>query len=84
MFERFNLPTCEPSNNSCRAIRYQHNQGDHQKNQPNRPRKTRGQDLASMFDVEFGSSRKFSLVNRLHTLFFVPPGAAAVEVGSNI
>jgi len=34
--------------------------------------------------VDFGPGRKFGLILGLKSLFFVPPGAAAVEIISNV
>ena len=76
MFERSNDFGC--------AICHQHHQRNHQQNQPNRARDARCQYLTSMPHVEFGPRREFSLVLRFHALFAIPPGAAAIEVGSNI
>jgi len=37
-----------------------------------------------MPDVEFSPSREFSLIRRFRALFFVPPGAATIEIGANV
>ena len=36
-----------------------------------------------MLGVEVGPCRQLGLVRRFDSLFFVPPGAAAIEIGSN-
>ena len=83
-FEPSNLQSCQRLNDFRGAIRYEHDQCDHQQNKPNRPREAGCQHLTSMFDVEFSPSREFSLVQRGDALLFVPPGAAAIEVGADV
>ncbi len=70
--------------NTRGAIRNEHNQGDHQQDHPNCAREAGCKDLASVFVVQFRSSHKLGLVRRFDTLLFVPPGAATVEVISNV
>lgn len=67
----------------CKIV-YEHNQCNHKQNHPNRPRDARCQHLTPVFDVEFGTSRKFGLVLRFDALLPVPPGAVAIEVGTNV
>jgi hypothetical protein len=43
-----------------------------------------GKDFASMLAVDFGPGGKFGLILRLEALFFIPPGAATVEIISNV
>lgn len=70
--------------NSCRAIRHQHHQCEHQQNQPHHPRKGRCHDLSPMPGVEFGPGGKLGLVGRFDSLFAVPPGAATVQVCADV
>jgi len=68
----------------CRTIRHQHGQRNHQQYHPDRPRNRRCQHLAPVFDVEFGPGGEFILVGGFDSLFSVPPGAVAVEVGTDV
>ena len=70
--------------NFCGAIGYQQNQGKHYKNQANRPREGGGEDFPPVLAVEFGACRHFGLVLGFDSLLLVPPGAAAVEVVSDV
>jgi hypothetical protein len=68
----------------CRAIGDQEDQRHKKQNQPQRTIEVGDKDLTSVLAVDFGPEGKFGLILGFKSLFFVPPGAATIEIISNI
>ena len=65
-------------------VRHQRKNGCEEQDPAQSPGESRGEDLPAVFAVEFGPSVEFRFVPGLDTGLTVPPGAAAVEVGSDL
>ena len=61
----------------------QQGEGEEEQERAQRPREGGGEDGASMLAMEGRPRAEFGLVGGFHALFAVPPGAAAIEIGSN-
>jgi hypothetical protein len=62
----------------------QQDQRDEKQDQSQGTIESRGKDLAPMLAVDFGPCGELGLILRFEALFLVPPGAAAVEIISNV